>query len=421
MSLSSNFPTIRPSLLLDFAKSRTVDPRITFTRASTATYFDEDGVLQTAAVDRPRIDFNPSTLVCNGLLIEESRTNSLRNSTMQGAVAGTPGTLPTNWSVSAGGSGITRELVGTGTENGITYVDFRFSGTGASTAFQVINTDTTTGIAAATGQAWSGSFYLKLVAGSTTGTDIKMQLLELASGSGVVQNLSAALSPTSQNLATQRVTYSATLSGGGTITNLQQGLRLVFTNGVAVDITLRIGLPQLEQGAFATSVIPTTTTALTRNADVASMTGTNFSSWYNASEGTLFAESQKNYSGSTAFPRIVQISDSTNNNALIILWSDSISRLYAAVSVSGVTQADPGNNGLTQTAEYESAFAYKANDFAISNDGLSVQTDTSGTIPTVDRMFIGKDVGSSYLNGTIRRLTYYPARLVNAQLQALTL
>jgi hypothetical protein len=135
----------------------------------------------------------------------------------------------------------------------------------------------------------------------------------------------------------------------------------------------------------------------------------------------LVAESQKNYSGSSGFPRILQISDSTNSNAIIILWSDSISRLYAAVSVSGVTQADPGNNGLTQTAEYESAFAYKANDFAISNDGLSVQTDTSGTIPTVDRMFIGKDVGSSSFNGTIRRVAYYSVRLTNAQLQALTL
>ncbi len=33
-------PTVRPSLLLDFANSKTLDPRITFTRGSTATYWD---------------------------------------------------------------------------------------------------------------------------------------------------------------------------------------------------------------------------------------------------------------------------------------------------------------------------------------------------------------------------------------------
>ena len=37
---NDNQPTIRPSLLLDFANSKTLDPRITFTRGSTATYWD---------------------------------------------------------------------------------------------------------------------------------------------------------------------------------------------------------------------------------------------------------------------------------------------------------------------------------------------------------------------------------------------
>ena len=43
MSITTNFPSIRPTLNLDFVNSRTVDPRITFTRASTATYFDHLG------------------------------------------------------------------------------------------------------------------------------------------------------------------------------------------------------------------------------------------------------------------------------------------------------------------------------------------------------------------------------------------
>jgi hypothetical protein len=52
----------------------------TFTRATTATYFNSAGVLTTAAVDEPRIDYDPATLVCRGLLVEEERTNLILNS-----------------------------------------------------------------------------------------------------------------------------------------------------------------------------------------------------------------------------------------------------------------------------------------------------------------------------------------------------
>lgn len=394
---------------------------ITFTRASTGSFFNSAGVLTSAAINAPRLDYNPSTLAAQGLLIEEQRTNSIRNNTMQGAVAGTPGTLPTNWSTSAGGSGITRTLVGTGTENGITYVDFQFSGTGSGTAFQVINTETTTGVAAATGQTWSGSFYLKLVAGSTTGTSITMQLLELASGSGVVQNLSAALSPTTQNLATQRNTYSPTLSGGGTVTNLQQGLRLLFTNGVAVDITLRIGLPQLEQGAFATSVIPTTTAAVTRSADVASVN--TLSPWYNASAGTMYAEI-----GSAPVNTVVQFAYELNDNlgsglGRIFTRRTSAGQVGTATISGGVTQADVGSGvSIAGSAIYKVASAFAANDFAAALNGAAPSTSASGAVPnTIARLFLGQNYGGTQLvNGYLRRITYYPRRLSNAELVTLT-
>ncbi|MFM6192892.1 MAG: hypothetical protein ACKPFF_10615, partial [Planktothrix sp.] len=86
-----------PTLDLNFALTKSLDPRITFTRASSGTYFDSNGVMQLASANTPRFDHNPNTKESLGLLIEEQRTNSIRNNTMQGAVAGTPGTLPTNW------------------------------------------------------------------------------------------------------------------------------------------------------------------------------------------------------------------------------------------------------------------------------------------------------------------------------------
>jgi hypothetical protein len=53
----------------------------------------------------------------------------------------------------------------------------------------------------------------------------------------------------------------------------------------------------------------------------------------------------------------------------------------------------------------------------------AVQTDTSGSVPTVNRLIIGDLRGNSIfakLNGTISQLLYYPKRLPNSQLQALT-
>ena len=80
MAIKDLYPSVHPTIDLNFAGSRTVDPRITFSRASTATYFDEFGVMRTVPVDTPRIDFDPVAGECKGLLMEEQRTNLLLNS-----------------------------------------------------------------------------------------------------------------------------------------------------------------------------------------------------------------------------------------------------------------------------------------------------------------------------------------------------
>lgn len=77
MTVITNLPDLHPNLVLDFANSRGVDPRIKFSRASTATYFDEFGVMHTAPAGVPRIDYDPATGECRGLLVEEQRTNLL--------------------------------------------------------------------------------------------------------------------------------------------------------------------------------------------------------------------------------------------------------------------------------------------------------------------------------------------------------
>lgn len=77
LGVASGYPSVHPVLNLDFANSQSVDPRITFTRASTATRVNSRGLIEAVASGTPRIDYDPITLACRGLLVEESRTNLL--------------------------------------------------------------------------------------------------------------------------------------------------------------------------------------------------------------------------------------------------------------------------------------------------------------------------------------------------------
>jgi hypothetical protein len=315
---------------------------------------------------------------------------------------------------------LTREIVGTGTENGITYIDLKYSGTVSASRTQFIFFEPSNGISASNGQSWAGSAWVKLVAGSLNNiTSVAFQIDTRDSSLVYVSTpFVAAFTPTS---TFTRYSGSGTATGA-TIAWIQPFVRFITASSGAIDITLRIGLPQLELGAFATSVIPTTTTALTRNADVASMTGTNFSSWYNASEGTIYIEALSNANSSSDGSSLA-ISDGTNNNRFQFGTGggNTVWNPFVIVSGSGVAT-------LTQSASFgpktnpKLVLAYAVNNFAASVSGQAPVTDTSGALPTVNQMLFGATgSGGVSLNSTIRRIAYYPTRLANTQLQALTL
>jgi hypothetical protein len=367
----------------------------------------------------PRFDYDPSTLVAQGLLIEEQRTNSIRNNTMVGAVAGTPGTLPTNWQVSVA-AGLTTNVIGTGTSGGVTYIDLQITGTSNATSY-ILGFDTTTQIAASAGQTWAWASWVAFVSGSLSNvTTVSADFRESNSGGTQLAAGAVALSTLTSSLVRQSATR--TLSEA-TTAFVQPRLRLTITNGAAIDITLRIGLPQLEQGAFATSVIPTTTAATTRSADIASI-GT-LSPWYNATEGTLFAEWSS--VGSLSDSRIVYaLSDGTFNNvnyltaATAAAANQSVNTIRSS-NTAQATIAVPG--AYTNYTDRKTAAVYKVNDFAISGDGSAVAVDTSGLLPVgVDRLALGTNwiATSNFLSGYLRRITYTPRRLTDAELQSLT-
>jgi hypothetical protein len=167
---------------------------------------------------------------------------------------------------------------------------------------------------------------------------------------------------------------------------------------------------QVEVGSFATSIIPTTSSKLTRNADELRITGADFTSWYNASEGTLVAEG-------TAL---------SGDNRFFALGSNTADN-YHLVSASSATTVASGTpqaafaNAVTANAIYRSAYSYKLDSFANAINGGAASTDTSGSLPTgIDRAEFGSIFTSSLLAGSghLRKMLYYTQQLTTAELRA---
>lgn len=412
-----------PSLSLNFTNaSDTLSSLITFARASSATDFDSTGTLQTAASGVARAhafqDYNPSTLAPLGFLIEEQRTNSIRNNTMVGA--SNPSTLPTNW-LQANSTGLAFSIVGTGTENGIEYIDLRINGTTTGTGQTIVYFDGFTQIGASSGQTWTLPAYVKLQAGATTNiTSIDIGMLENTAGGAAVTSGVQAITPTGAALRTYRPAYTRTLSGGGTVARVVPLLQVAISTGLAVDVTLRIGLPQLELGAFATSVIKTTGAAATRLADSASITGTNFSSWYNQSEGTIVAS--YDYLGGSG--TVCEFSGGGGIDRLFLRYIATQNQVFVTddtVPLGSIFDQTGENDSSSKTA-----LAYKLNDYAVRTNGGtntgSFSTNNTWAVTTLSQLNIGaNNAGGGVLSGHIQSLAYYRSRLPNSTLAALSL
>jgi hypothetical protein len=374
----------------------------------------------------PRFDHNPTTGESLGLLVEEQRTNSIRNNTMVGAVAGTPGTLPTNWPAPVL-RGLTQTLA-ISTDSGVTCLDFQLSGTPTSTGnVNIPLAEPTNAIAALSGQTWTASIYSVLSGGSLAniGT-VSLYIQETSSTNTFLASNSTSYVPSLGSLLSTRWTHTRTLSNASTAF-VNFGLVIGVTSGQAVDITLRFGLPQLEQGAFATSVIPTSTTAATRSADVASITGSAFSSWYRQDEGTVFASYQfpAGSAVNTNSRQLFDSSDGTTNNRFSVRGIGGASTADQITVRSGAsTVAQFSTNGTAPgTAPRAIAAVYRLDDYAaVATGSTSAVTDTSGALPVgLNQANIGGAVnGTEYLSGTIKRFTYWPQRLPNSTLQQIT-
>jgi len=177
---------------------------------------------------------------------------------------------------------------------------------------------------------------------------------------------------------------------------------------------------QIEADSFPTSYIPTTTAAVTRAADVASISGTNFSSWYRQDEGTVFSDSLLALGNTASYaPGIISINNGTNQNEMLQFYSGN-TQINTYVKAANVTVANVAGVPFASGLRAKAASRFKTNSVNGAVNGALGTEDTSVTIPTVTTLKIGQQVTSATLNGTISRITYWPTRLPNDTLQTIT-
>jgi hypothetical protein len=205
--------------------------------------------------------------------------------------------------------------------------------------------------------------------------------------------------------------YSRFATPTGTITNPVVGFR-ILTSGDEIDVDFT----QQEIGTVATSAIPTVASTVTRNADVISLSSV--SGLIGQSAGTVYVE--VNYRAISQTRRVIALSDNSVSNRILIGFETS-NELRALVTTAGVSQfisQSPRTSGF-----YKIALAYAVNDFVLYVNGTQVATNSSGTAPSCNSIFLGKQEDATsnlLLNDRISAAALYTSRLSNSELAAIT-
>jgi hypothetical protein len=394
---------VLPSLTLDFM-SATLDPRITFTRAgATATRVNASGNIEVVAADTPRFDYSPVTLALRGLLVEAGTTNLILRSQNFG----------TTWA-------LTNATVATGalSPNGTTNSD-RIVETAVSSVHQAAQSSVPLTI----GQTYRFSVYAKAdqrswisMQLSTGFTNTPGQYFDVSNGTLGTPNGG----PVGRIEDAGNGWYRCSIQGVASATSGLVVIYLASANGTVVylgDVNNGLSLwgAQLQLGSVETSYIPTTTTAVVRNADSAVMTGANFSSVLTASQNGVVVEGS--FKGTSGFnPMISLDAGSPNVNSVRIRGNGATTELAVYAGAAFTVQLNGGARAANTT--YKVGGAAKSTDYGIGVNAATPASQLTGTYPSgINQMQIGGD-GADFMNGWLRSIRAWPQRLINAELQS---
>ena len=404
----------------------TLDPRITFARASTATYTDSTGTIQTAATNAPRWDYDPVTHALRGVLIEEQRTNSTFPSVP---------VLSVQWQVSAsiGISGAFAAPDGTSTAS-------LFSAT--STVSEARAMANVAGALAPSGTPTTVSVFLKkspnnaYIQVNSSGTVVvPVAYYDLTNGTAVVgADLLGSITGKSVSITPYpngwyRCTFTFTLPAGSSGAALYIGPCVTVSAtgdnraypGVVGQGVYAWGA-QVEQGSFPTSYIGTTSAAVTRAQDSCAIPPANMSPWFASPGGSWFAEfvdltnAVSVLSGTT---RVIGEPVASNGHTPITDTGSGIGTFdgIAFFQTANVAIAGGVNKGAATWAPGRASICLNGGAVA----SAATQTQGFATFSTTGVRFLIVAASSvDNMTGYIRRVSYWPRALSDTEMQQVT-
>jgi hypothetical protein len=407
--------TVPQGMTLDLNfMSAPLDPRITFTRASTATYTDAGGTIRSAATNAPRWDYAGG--VPRGLLIEEARTNMVTSSTgLMSPWSGGGTTLTVASGIAPDNTNTMTKLAEDGT-NGLHYFTNNYT-TVASVAY------TLSVYAKAAGRPYLlVGFDDGVGSGATTTFDLSLGIFgSQAAGSGTIVGASM----TSMGNGVYRCSTTGTVGTATLLRAFINPYNIYATaffpsyQGIAGSGVLIWGT-QLEQGAFPTSYVPTTSAAVTRTFDNCFIASANMAPWFASPGGTWFAEFIDNVppAGGTS-PRVIGIH---NGTSITPLWVQAVNPELSSYDGGQLLTANAVSVGAISKGV--SFWAAGAGRICLNGSAVVSGAMSGGfaTLATAGVGILGGNPGTvnETMTGYIRRVQYWPRVLSNAEMQQVT-
>lgn len=375
----------RPLIDLDF-RSEATPGNITISGGANGTRINSSGAV--AATAAPRFDFDPVTLTCKGLLLEEARTNILVSSadfSTSWASDANRGSITANAAIAPDGTLSAGKLVA-----GSANFGYRFQFPAASELTQYQED-----IYAKAGDA--SIAYLEVA--NTTG----LTYFDLSSGTVTATAVGATASIEDAGNGWYRISAKSTTAAGATTALLNFGIADASgAQGCTSGKYAYFWQADVQAGALPTSAITTTASAVTRTAD--SVTGA-----FSATALAFVVEFDLNTVTGTR--PILSLDDTSADNQIRLYASGADLKL--TVTAGGVTQADLTLGTIAADTAYKAAFSCRANEFRAVMNGGSEQLDAAGTMPAVTTLRIGSDVAGNYQNGHNARTRGWTRRLSN--------
>ncbi len=357
-------------------------------RATTATRVNSEGLIESVSANVPRLDYTNGS--CPSILVEPQRTNVLTYS---------EDFSNANWIKSNSTSVLSNIISPNGGLNA-----YEVEGLdGGAGVFQIITVSTNT--------EYTFSFYAR----RSDSSNAYYRVYSNTNATNIVNTTSYYDEINSVEWKRVSVTFNS-----GTSTSIRVYVCSIIGGAI-------VWGAQLEAGSYATSYIPTVSSAVTRNADVISKTG--ISDLIGQTEGTMFVEHIYNTETTNNVgvdDIVIGFSNGTLNNLLLIIHYGSgvnsfNNKLRLYIRNAGADQALIDLAGTT-TGTYKIAVAYKNNDVAFYVNGVQVGIDTSVSVPTLSNLYLYDflSTNTKYNTDKVKSAAIWKERLSNETLATLT-